>query len=93
MVRLSDFVYTVKNSSVLCKPKSVTWKRNVTINVVLTVKGQGDWALHFIREMSRICRETNDGDVNIIIVDYGSEGFDVEKALRRLETFTCLKVH
>ena len=81
IVKLSEFVYKFHNSSSLCKPKGITWQRNVTVNVILTVKNQGGWAQHFINEMSRICAETRDGHVNIIIVDYGNQDLDVEKAL------------
>lgn len=83
IVKLSDFVYKFHNSSSLCKPKGITWQRNVTVNVILTVKNQGGWAQHFVNEMSRICQETRDDHVNIIVVDYGSRDLDIEKALRR----------
>ncbi|XP_068762655.1 uncharacterized protein [Montipora capricornis] len=81
-VRLSDFIHTLSTSSLLCKPTTISWQRNVTINVVLTVKNQGEWLQHFINEMSRICAETNDQNVNIIIVDYGNKDLDIDKALK-----------
>ena len=51
--------------------------------MILTVKNQGDWAQHFVNEMSRICDETGDEHLNIIVVDYGSPDLDIEKALKR----------
>ena len=82
-MRLADFVYKFHNSSNLCRPNRITWQRKVTVNVILTVKNQGSWAQHFINEISRICRETGDDHVNIIVVDYGSPDVHIEKALKR----------
>lgn len=53
------------------------------MNVILTVKNQGTWAQYFINEMSQIYDETRDDYVNIIVVDYGSEGIDIEEAFKR----------
>lgn len=83
IVRISDFVYKFHNSSNFCKPSGITWQRNVTVNVVLTVKNQGTWAQYFINEMSRIYDETDDDRVNIIVVDYGSQDIDIEEAFKR----------
>lgn len=83
IVRISDFVYKFHNSSNFCKPSGITWQKNVTVNVILTVKNQGTWAQYFINEMSRIYDETRDGHVNIIVVDYGSEDIDIEEAFKR----------
>ncbi|KAL9955519.1 hypothetical protein ACROYT_G036854 [Oculina patagonica] len=93
IVKLSDFVYKFHNSSDLCRPKGITWQRNVTINVILTVKNQGAWAQHFVNEMSRICDETRDDHVNIIVVDYGSQDMNIEEALKRssLKNYRVLK--
>lgn len=55
----------------------------MTINVILTVKNQGNWAQHFINEMSRISNETRDDHVNIIVVDYESKDINIEEALRQ----------
>lgn len=82
-MRLADFVYKFHNTSSLCRPNRITWRRNVPVNVILTVKNQGSWAQHFINEISWICRETGDDQVNIIVVDYGSPDVDIEKALKR----------
>lgn len=83
IVKLSDFVYKFHNTSKLCKPTGISWKRNVTINVILTVKNQGNWAQHFINEMSRISNETRDDHVNIIVVDYESKDINIEEASRQ----------
>ena len=83
IVRISDFAYKFHNSSNFCKPGGITWQRKVTVNVILTVKNQGTWAQYFINEMSQIYDETRDDYVNIIVVDYGSEGIDIEEAFKR----------
>lgn len=83
IVRISDFVYKFHNSSNFCKPNGFTWQRNVTVNVILTVKNQGTWAQYFINEMSRIYDETRDDHINIIVVDYGSQDIDIEEAFKR----------
>ena len=83
IVRISDFVYKFHNSSNFCKPNGITWQRNVTVNVILTVKNQGTWAQYFINEMSRIYDATRDDHVNIIVVDYGSQDIDIAEAFKR----------
>ena len=83
IVRISDFAYKFHNSSHFCKPNGITWQRNVTVNVILTVKNQGTWAQYFINEMSRIYDETRDDHVNVIVVDYGSGDIDIEEAFKR----------
>ncbi|XP_022801473.1 beta-1,4-N-acetylgalactosaminyltransferase 3-like isoform X2 [Stylophora pistillata] len=93
IVKLSEFVYKFNNSSRLCKPAGITWNRNVTINVILTVKNQGNWAQHFIHEMSRITKETREDHVNIIVVDYENKDIDIEESLRQssLTNYRVLK--
>lgn len=83
IVKLSGYVYKFNNSSKLCKPAGISWNRNVTVNVILTVKNQGNWAQHFINEMSRISEETREDHVNIIVVDYGSKDINIEESLRQ----------
>lgn len=45
------------------------------------VKNQGKWVIHFINEMQRLCQETGDKNINVIIVDFNSTDIDVEKEL------------
>lgn len=57
------------------------------------MKNQGNWAQHFIHEMSRIMKETREDHVNIIVVDYENKDIDIEESLRQssLTNYTVLK--
>ena len=82
-VLISDYVYKLYNTTDLCKPANITWRRNVAVNMVLTVKNQGAWAQHFVDDLSRIIKETRARNINVIVVDYSNTDIDIEAALKR----------
>jgi len=81
--RVSEFFFLKSKSPKLCVLDNLRWERNVFINVILNVKNQGAWILYFISEMSRILGETDDANVNFIIVDYGNDGVDIGQEMQR----------
>ena len=83
-VRLSKYVYKPKGSRSLCIPKDYQWKKNATVNIVVTVGGrQGGWVQHFINNMAEIYHKTKDKNLNIIIMDFHSKDIDIRKALEK----------
>ncbi|XP_027022456.1 beta-1,4-N-acetylgalactosaminyltransferase 3-like isoform X2 [Tachysurus fulvidraco] len=84
---MSNYFYTTKNKKnpelpALCSPEHFSWDPEAKVHVILTVKNQGKWVIHFLQEMQRIYEETGDKNFNIIIVDYNSTDIDVEKELQ-----------
>lgn len=47
-----------------------------------TVRNQGRWVIHFIKEMEKVYKATGDKKFNIILIDYNSTDIDVEKELK-----------
>lgn len=47
-----------------------------------TVKNQGRWVMHFIREMEKVYQVTGDKNFNVIIVDFNSTDIDIEQELK-----------
>ncbi|KAK2832453.1 hypothetical protein Q7C36_015915 [Tachysurus vachellii] len=65
----------------LCSPKGFSWNPDAKVHVILTVKNQGRWVIHFLKEMEKVYKATGDKNFNIILVDYNSTDIDVEKEL------------
>ncbi|XP_058273534.1 beta-1,4-N-acetylgalactosaminyltransferase 3-like isoform X1 [Hemibagrus wyckioides] len=86
-VLISKYLYSTMNQRNpelpgLCSPINFDWNPEVKVHVILTVKNQGKWVIHFINEMQRLYQETGDKNFNVIIVDYNSTDIDVEKELK-----------
>ncbi|KAM9468380.1 beta-1,4-N-acetylgalactosaminyltransferase 3-like [Clarias gariepinus] len=85
-VLISKYFYTTRNQRYpelpgLCSPTDFSWDPDVKVHVILTVKNQGRWIVHFIREMERVYEATGDKNFNVIIVDFNSTDIDIEKEL------------
>ncbi|XP_047128210.1 beta-1,4-N-acetylgalactosaminyltransferase 3 isoform X2 [Hydra vulgaris] len=78
--RFSRYVYQ-DISGGLYEPHNFQWNVDASIHVIVPVKDQGRWLLHFIRNMENIYLETNDSRINVIIVDFNSTDMDIEKCL------------
>jgi hypothetical protein len=83
LLRVSEFLYRNKSQSDLCILENLSWTSKVWINVILNVKNQAEWVIYFIEDMSRLIRETHDQYINIIIVDFGNNGLDIEEEMKR----------
>ncbi|XP_034168961.1 beta-1,4-N-acetylgalactosaminyltransferase 3 isoform X2 [Pangasianodon hypophthalmus] len=86
-VLISKYFYTTHNQRYpelpgLCSPTDFPWNPEAKVHVILTVKNQGRWVMHFIREMEKVYQITGDKNFNVIIVDYNSSDIDVEKELK-----------
>ena len=92
-VVLSEYVFQHKNNISLCYPVGLQWNRTADIYIVVTSKNQGRWVQHFINNMARIYRETNDQHFHLVIFDYESEDINVGEALKKslLPRYTLIK--
>ncbi|KAF4079591.1 hypothetical protein AMELA_G00179830, partial [Ameiurus melas] len=86
-VLISKYFYTTYNKRYpelpgLCNPTDFRWDPEVKVHVILTVKNQGRWVVHFIREMEKVYQATGDKNFNVIIVDYNSTDIDIEQELK-----------
>lgn len=81
--RLSEYVYQMKDSKTLCRPKGLVWSPTVKINAIVTAKNQGPWIVHYIQDMARVIHATNDDNVHFVISDYGNNGVDIENEFKR----------
>ncbi|XP_047659689.1 beta-1,4-N-acetylgalactosaminyltransferase 3 isoform X2 [Tachysurus fulvidraco] len=66
----------------LCNPKGFSWNPDAKVHVILAVKNQGRWVIHFLKEMEKVYEATGDKNFNIILIDYNSTDIDVEKELK-----------
>ncbi|XP_017350128.1 beta-1,4-N-acetylgalactosaminyltransferase 3 [Ictalurus punctatus] len=86
-VLISKYFYTTYNKRYpelpgLCNPVDFGWDPEVKVHVILTVKNQGRWVMHFIREMEKVYQVTGDKNFNVIIVDFNSTDIDIEQELK-----------
>eukprot|EP00794_Sanderia_malayensis_P007481 gene7481-8310_t len=81
LVRFSEYVSKPKFGDKLCLPENFRWNKKAMVNVILTVGGQGRWAKHFIQSINQIYKETRDGNINLIIVDFNSKDINLKKEL------------
>ncbi|XP_066524153.1 beta-1,4-N-acetylgalactosaminyltransferase 3-like [Hoplias malabaricus] len=87
---MSKYFYVTTNKgnpdlTVLCSPQGFSWNPEARVHVILTVKNQGRWVIHFIQQMEKIYQTTGDKNFNIIIVDYSSNDADIDKALKNAQ--------
>ncbi|XP_034169166.2 beta-1,4-N-acetylgalactosaminyltransferase 3 [Pangasianodon hypophthalmus] len=89
-ILLSKYFYATKDKNkrknpelpTLCSPKGFSWNPEATVHVILAVKNQGRWVMHFIKEMEKVYKATGDKNFNIILIDYNSTDIDVEMELK-----------
>ncbi|KAK3544628.1 hypothetical protein QTP86_019130, partial [Hemibagrus guttatus] len=90
LILLSKYFYALKDKNkkknlelpTLCSPKGFYWNPDTIVHVILAVKNQGRWVMHFIKEMEKVYKATGDKNFNIILIDYNSTDIDVEKELK-----------
>ena len=75
--------FFVDDGGDLCYPKGLQWNRTADIYFVVTVKNQGPWIQHLLRNMDRIYRKTNDEHFHLVIFDYNSTDINLEHALNK----------
>ena len=60
----------------MCYPQGIQWKKTADVYLILTAKNLGRWVHHFIKNMEKIVRETNDKHLHVIIHDFDSGDID-----------------
>lgn len=81
-VMLSEYVFMPNGTKELCYPKHIQWNRTVDVYLIVTAKNLGRWVHHFIKNVEKILKETNDSNLHVIIYDYNSSDINLKKVLR-----------
>ena len=91
-IMLSEHVFWPKDTDSLCYPKGLQWKRNAKIALVITLRNQGQWMVHFLNNLEEIYTVTKDENVRLVIFDYNSSDINLEHelALRNLPPRTVI---
>ena len=89
---LSEHVFWPKDADSLCYPQGLQWKRNAKIALVITLRNQGRWMVHFLNNLEEMFAITGDENVRLVIFDYNSSDIDLEHelALRILPPYTVI---
>ena len=78
--RLSEHVYQIKESDVLCFPEGINWNNSAKVYFILPVKDQGNWVHHFIHQLTHASLLTGDTNFHVIVVDFESKDIDMATA-------------
>lgn len=79
---LSEYVFMPNGTKELCYPKNFQWNRTVDVYLIVTAKNLGRWVHHFIKNVEKILKESNDSNLHVIIYDYNSSDINLKKVLR-----------
>lgn len=92
-VRFSEYVYQPKGSSSLCYPENFRWNKSATVNIILTVGGQGRWAKYFVDSIEEVYNASKDDNINLIIVDFNNQQVNLKDELEAssIPRFTLLR--
>lgn len=91
-VMLSESVFWPKDSDTLCYPKGLQWIRNAKIALVITLRNQGRWMVHFLNNLEEMYAVTKDENVRLVIFNYNSSDINLEHelAIRELPSYTVI---
>ncbi|KAL9968816.1 hypothetical protein ACROYT_G020946 [Oculina patagonica] len=91
-VMLSESVFWPKDANTLCYPKGLQWNRNAKIALVITLRNQGRWMVHFLNNLEEMYAVTKDENVSLLIFNYNSSDINLEHelALRKLPSYTVI---
>ena len=81
-VMFSEYVFMPNGSKKLCYPKNLQWNRTADVYLIVTAKNLGRWVHHFIKNVEKILKETNDSNLHVIIYDFNSSDINLKKVLR-----------
>ena len=90
---LSEYIFMHSSNGSLCYPRGLQWNRNANIALIVTLKNQGNWMVHFLNNLEHIYRRTQDKLVTLVVYDFNSTDIDVESALkdRAIPPFKLIK--
>jgi hypothetical protein len=64
-----------------CQPENVAWDPSAMVNIVVPVHNQGAWVKHLLENLAYVYKATQDANVRLVLVDYGSTDIDLDAAL------------
>lgn len=91
-VMLSEFVFWPRDTDTLCYPMGLQWNRNANIALVITLRNQGRWMVHFLNNLEEMYTFTQDENVRLVIFNYNSSDINLEHemAKRKLPPYTVI---
>lgn len=91
-VMISEFVFRPNDNDSLCYPRGLQWNRQAQIALVITVKNQGRWMVHFLNNLEEMYAVTKDENVCLVIFNYNSSDINLEHELaeRALPPYTVV---
>jgi len=79
--RLSRYIYRDIKTDKLHEPQGFQWNPKTRVHIIVPVKDQGRWVQYLINNMEKIYLETQDVNLNLIIVDFNSSDIDIKRSL------------
>ena len=79
---LSEYIFKHSSNGSLCYPSGLQWNRKANIGLIVTLKNQGKWMIHFLNNLEHIYLQTRDKFVTLVVFDYASIDIDIESALK-----------
>ena len=79
---LSEYIHRHSSNGSLCYPSGLQWNRKANIGLIVTLKNQGKWMVHFLNNLEHIYLQTRDKFVTLVVFDYASIDIDIESALK-----------
>lgn len=80
---LSEYIYQHSGSGKLCYPTGMNWNRTVPVYLLISVRKQGEWVWHFIKNMEQLYLDTKDENLHLVLYDYNSTDIDIEEELQK----------
>ena len=84
--RVAEYVYLQKDKlqkkdTQLCYPRSLGWKKEAIVHLVIAVDHEGQRLHRFIEKIEQIFEESLEVDFHLVIVHSGKSGLDIERIL------------
>ena len=83
MVLLSQYVYNYYKKDLLCYPERIQWNKSTPIYFIVSVKKQGAWLHHMIKNLDKIYCETKDENFYLVLYDYNTTEINIEQEIGR----------
>ena len=79
-IRFAQHVYQRNGSDILCHPEGMNWNSSATVYFIVTVKDQGLWVHHFLKQLTIASLLTSDTNFHVIIADFQSKDINMSEA-------------
>lgn len=85
--RVAEYVYLQKDKlqkkdAQLCYPRSLGWKKEATVHLIIAVDHEGQRLYRFIEKIGQIFEESLEVDLHVVIIHSGKSGLVIERILQ-----------